>query len=131
METPTIIQKPKVEVDPEIIEKISEQVHEMGQVVVHCILDAMADVLIRIWPTTVLYDLHSDHVSDMVHVENITIYPQWQQAKVGKNYFTLIFSGLPKNCIAFNLIEHCSNQGGAFQVLNVTRNESDVYFVKL
>ena len=131
MSTPTIIEKPKVEIAPEIIQKISEQVHEKGQVVVHCILDVVDDLLIRIWPTTVLYDQHSDHVSDIVHVDNITLYPQWQQARIGKNYFTLIFDGLPKSCIVFNLIEHCSNQAGAFQVTNIARNESDVYFVRI
>jgi len=131
MSSPTIIKKPKVDIAPEIIKKISEQVHEQGQVVVHCILDVMDDLLIRIWPTTVLYDQHSDHASDLVHVDNITLYPQWQQAKIGKNYFTLIFEGLPKSCIVFNLIEHCSNQAGAFQVKNIARNESDVYFVRI
>ena len=48
MSTPTVIQKPKVEIAPEIIQKISEQVHEKGQVVVHCILDVVDDLLIRI-----------------------------------------------------------------------------------
>ena len=102
MSSPTIIQKPKIEIDPEIIQQIAEQVHEQGQVVVHCILDAVEDLLIRIWPTTVLYDQHSDHVSDLVHAENISIYPQWQQARVGKNHFTLIPNSLfPRNVGAF------------------------------
>lgn len=131
MSSPTIIQKPKIEIDPEIIQKIAEQVHEQGQVVVHCILEGVEDLLIRIWPTTVLYDQHSDHVSDLVHAENISIYPQWQQARVGKNHFTLIFEGLPKSCAIFNLIEHCTNQAGGFQVKNIARNESDVYFVRI
>jgi len=83
----------------------------------------------RIWPTTNLYDNSSDHRSELVHAENICYYPQWQEMSLGDNYFTLIFAGLPRSCTFFDLVEHCNGNIGAFRVMNIPRNESDVYYV--
>ncbi len=85
---------------------------------------------IRIWPSTYLYDHTSDHKSDLVHAEKISYYPEWTMTDSGEAYFSLVFSGLPKSCTVFDLIEHCTNEGGAFKVLNIPRNESDVYYVQ-
>jgi len=131
LSAPTIIDKPKVEISPEILNELKELIHEQGQVVVHCIQIADFPSLIRIWPTTHLYDHHSEHVSDLVHAENICYFPKWKAVAEGENYFTLIFSGLPNHCVVFDLIEHCTNEGGAFKVMSITRNESDVYYVRV
>jgi len=128
---PSIIERPKVVISPDILAEIETQIHDSGQVVVHCIQKTDFPSLIRIWPTTYLYDHHSAHVSDLVHAENICYFPKWKAVSEGENHFTLIFSGLPDHCILFDLIEHCTNEGGAFKVLSISRNESDVYFVQV
>ena len=132
----TVITKPETTICSKLLEEIKDQTEEMGQVVLHFILKApdqlFGDTLIRIWPTTYLYDLHSAHRSDLVHIENISYYPEWFVCKAGtETFFTLIFSGLPKSCVAFDFIEHCTNQSGAFQVKNIQRNKTDVYFLQL
>lgn len=131
MDFPKIIEKPKVSISPDLLQELKEQIHEQGQVVVHCIQKANSPTLIRIWPTTYLYDHHSAHVSDLVHAENITYFPEWKPVNQGENYFTLIFSGLPDSCILFDLLEHCDNQAGAFMVKSIVRNNTDVYYVEL
>ncbi len=131
----TVVTKPKVEIDPDLLHKIEGQVHEMGQVVLHFIYRSpLGDYpsMIRIWPTTYLYDQHSDHVSELVHAENITYYPTWHICPPGKDqFFTLIFSGLPRACQVFDFIEKCTNEIGAFRVLNISRNSQDVYYIMM
>lgn len=132
----TVITKPEVDISPELLREIKEKTEEMGQVVLHFLFhtpdNGFGDSLIRIWPTTYLYDLHSAHKSELVHIENITYYPDWYLCPAGsETFFTLIFSGLPKSCTAFDFIEHCTNESGAFQVKNIQRNASDVYFLQL
>jgi len=134
--SPTIIEKPKTKISEKLLRQIKAQTEEMGQVVLHFIFKTSAhvlgDTLIRIWPTSYLYDLGSTHRSDLVHIENITYYPHWYLCPAGtETYFTLVFSGLPKSCTAFDFIEHCTNESGAFQVRNIQRNSSDVYFLQL
>jgi len=131
MEAPTIITRPKVDIDADLLADLETMVHEQGQVVVHCIYIGLGIELIRIWPTTYLYDLHSDHRSELVHHEKISQAPQWTLCAMGLNHFTLVFSGLPRSCQAFDLIEMCSSEGGAFEVKSIRRNEQDVYYVKI
>ena len=45
-------------------------------------------------------------------------------------WFTLIFSGLPKDCKLFDFVEEIPQEGG-FLVTDIDRNESDVYTIKL
>lgn len=71
----------------------------------------------------------SDHQSEMVHAENISIYPEWQEVLDGSTaYFSLIFTGLPKSCRKFDLYERIPESGG-FMVWGIERNETDVYYV--
>jgi hypothetical protein len=129
MKAATIIEKPEVEISPSILNELESQIHEQGQIIVHCIQECNFPSFIRIWPTTYLYDHHSEARSELVHAENICYFPEWQAVSEGQNYFTLIFPGLPKSCVIFDLIEHCSNEHGAFKALNIVRTKSDVYFV--
>lgn len=134
--SPTIIKKPETKISTKLLREIKTKTEEMGQVVLHFVFQTsesmLGDTLIRIWPTTFLYDLGSSHKSDLVHIENITYYPDWYLCPAGtETFFTLIFSGLPKSCSAFDFIEHCTNQAGAFEVRNIQRNNSDVYFLQL
>jgi len=130
----TVVTKPEIEISSEIKKRIKHQVEEMGQVVIHFTVDNPSgqDSYIRIWPTTYLYDQHSSHNSELVHIENIVYYPDWQLCPGGSGtQFTLVFSGLPKSCRTFDFIEHCTNQGGAFEVRDIARNKSDVYYLKM
>ncbi len=128
-----IIDKPKVSVEADILLEIQNQIHEVGQVVLHFLFESGSeDALIRIWQTSYLYDQHSDHVSDLVHAENITYFPIWTICNANnKHYFTLIFSGLPRNCLIFDFKEDCGGKFGAFQLKSILRNKSDVYYLKI
>ncbi len=130
----TVITKPDIDISLELKKLIQHSTEELGQVVVHFTVDnpTNQDSAIRIWPTTYLYDQGSSHHSDLVHIENIVYYPNWQICPKGtSSHFTLIFTGLPKSCSTFDFIEHCTNQGGAFEVRDIARNKSDVYYLKM
>lgn len=132
---PSIITKPKVEINPDLLKKLKVQAEEAGQVILHFLFQVPIFSYgnkIRIWPSTYLYDLDSTHKSEMVHIENICLYPNWLELKPGDHrFFTLIFSGLPKSCTRFDFIEHCTEGSGAFEVKNISRNESDVYYIRM
>lgn len=127
----SIITKPKINISPELLAKIETQIHEAGQVIVHCIISNVAaqGMYMRIWPTTNIYDQSSDHSSELITAENICYYPYWQEMNIGDNFFTLVFAGLPRSCAIFDLIEHCNGNMGAFRIMNISRNETDVYYV--
>lgn len=128
-----IIEKPKVRISTSILTELEEKTYEQGQVVFHILfLSVLMPTHIRIWPSTHLYDLNSSHKSDLVHSENISLYPEWSLCPQGKgHHFTLVFSGLPKSCTRFDLVEHCTNQSGAFEIRNVNRNDTDVYYYEM
>jgi len=126
-----IIKKPKVSIDPKLLAEIKTMVNEVGQVVIHCVFrDPVGGNAIRIWKTTNLYDHFSTHTSELVHAERISYYPNWLITRAGDNFFTLIFSGLPDDCAMFDLVEDCGGSTGAFEVFNIQRNASDVYYVQ-
>ena len=115
--------------EAEIKHKMSEQIETESQVIVHCTVKRYRTSSARIWPTTFLFDKHSDHKSKLLHVENISMYPTWTLLDYSKsNHFTLIFEGLPKSCILFDLREVIP-EPGAFVCHNIPRNHSDVYHV--
>ncbi len=127
----TIITKPKVQIDEDILTELLALTKEEKQVIVHCLFDArnILGAKIRIWPTTFLYDLGSAHQSELVHADNISYCPQWTEVPHGKvAHFSLLFTGLPSNCSSFDLVEKIPQAGG-FTVTGIKRNESDVYYV--
>jgi len=132
---PEIIEKPKVEIAPEILEQLNTMPQEEGQVVVHCIYTPVFSFDVgyaRIWPSTWLEDRHTDHRSKLVHVEGITLTPEWTRVEpFHSHFFTLIFTPLPADCVFFDLIEDCMGQQGAFIVKNIRRNREDVYYVRV
>lgn len=131
--SPSIITKPKIEIDAKLLEEIKTVTFEAGQVVVHCIHRNQSKTLsfIRIWPSTNLYDHYSSHCSDLIMAENISYFPDWTIAPPGRSFFSLIFNGLPKSCKIFDLIEDCKGGPFPFKVLNLKRNDTDVYFVEI
>ncbi|WP_235297080.1 hypothetical protein [Portibacter marinus] len=129
-----IIEKPKVEISPDILKEIRTKIHEKGQVIFHCLYHNryFFETAIRIWPSTYLYDHHSDHKSEMVHAEKIVYAPEWQMvAPMSSSYFTLIFEGLPKSCSVFDFIEQTGSESGAFIFKNIKRNNADVYYARI
>ncbi|KQK24428.1 hypothetical protein AR438_14590 [Chryseobacterium aquaticum] len=117
----------------ELLESLQTKIEEEKQVIVHCCFPASPFLgnLIRIWNTTYLLDNSSSHKSKLIHAENITIYPNWTAVPFMRDFwFTLIFSGLPKDCTSFDFKEIIPEEGGFF-VKSIKRNGSDVYRIKI
>lgn len=129
-----IITKPKVDIAPALLNDLKSQIHEQGQVIFHCLYNSpyLYETAIRIWPSTYLFDHHSDHKSELVHIEKIVYAPQWQVVPpMSSSHFTLIFSGLPDTCTVFDFVEHTNEERGAFIFKNIDRNAQDVYFAQI
>ena len=117
----------------ELRESLKAKVEEEKQVIVHCCFPAtqMMGNLIRVWRSTFLVDNASDHKSKLIHAENITIYPYWTVVEAFQDHwFTLVFSGLPKDCTSFDLQEIIPQEGG-FHVKRIKRNSTDIYRIKI
>ena len=127
------VTKVKPKISEEILESLQTKLEEEKQVIVHCCFPATPfwGNLIRIWQSTFLIDENSEHRSHLIHSENITLFPDWTEVPVMQDYwFTLVFSGLPKDCKSFSLKEEIPEQGGFF-VQNIKRNSLDVYRIKI
>ena len=124
--------KREVKIDSSTRLKLAYNVQEEAQVVVHCSIKGTRIIdRIRIWKTTFLYAHNSSHKSQLVHAENITMYPIWMNLANRETVtFTLIFTGLPKDCVRFDMIENIPEPGG-WIVKNIERNSSDVYSLDL
>lgn len=97
---------------------------EERQTIVHC--SCRADYAYRVWPSTFLIEHGTGKRAKLITVYNISFAPQWT-LNDGKG-FTLIFEGLSKSCMLFDLKEIIPQEGG-FEVLGITRNYTDVYQV--
>ncbi|QDP84303.1 hypothetical protein FNJ88_01560 [Chryseobacterium sp. SNU WT5] len=127
----TTIIKPKI--SPELLEALQPKIEEEKQVIVHCCFPGTpySDMLIRIWSSTFLVDESLAHKSNLIHHENISLFPYWTEVSPMKDYwFTLVFSGLPRECTSFDLVEEIPQEGG-FQMRNIKRNNTDIYRVKI
>lgn len=127
---PYVVEKPKTLISEELLNELETFTADSGQVIVHGICAAGTEPLfIRIWPTTYLFDAHSDHISELVHFERISGFPTWTLVPPGSEFaFTLIFSGLPKSCTLFDLKEVIPQANG-FCVSSIHRNNKDVYYL--
>jgi hypothetical protein len=122
--------KYSLEMDAETSTLVAEAIAVESQVVVHVSIWSPDPINLRIWGSTFLFDTHSGHNSKLVHFENISLAPDWTSIKVAMPYnFTLIFEGLPKSCIEFDLIEIGLGEG-CFEFKHIMRNQSDVYYVE-
>lgn len=103
-----------------------------SQVTIHCTASGPPLMTkIRAWSSTYLVDEKLGHSSQLIHTAGIVLAPDWQMIpSSGKVKFTLIFSGLPKSCKSFNLMEIIDEPGGWF-VKNIKRNKLDVYHINL
>lgn len=122
----------EVHISTEVLEELLFSVEEEGQVTVHCKIKApFPGTYARIWPSTYLVDIHSDHKSRLLHAEGICMYPHWTEITGGTTlYFTLVFSQLPKTCTTFDFLEQIPEPGG-FHIPALKRNASDVYHIDL
>lgn len=122
----------KPDVDIEALTHVDASTLEDSFVYVHCYFhNKWKNMLIRIWNTTYLVDSVSGTRSRLLHAENISIAPVWTQIQDKVEYsFLLIFSGLPKSCKQFDLVEEIKEPGG-FLVKNIARNETDVYHINI
>lgn len=127
-----VITKPKVQIDSGLLAELMPQTE--GQVILHFFFknNTRFPSYIRIWPTSYLYPIGDPSRSELMHIENICLYPQWQEvAPMSSNFFSLIFSMLPKDCDVFDFIEQCDNEGGAFSIKGIKRNSQDVYYFRI
>ncbi len=122
--------KPKVDV--ETLASIDPSMLDDSYVYVHCHFNNSSDdMLIRIWRTTFLIDQQTNTRSQLLHAENISYAPQWTIIpRKGDFTFLLIFGGLPKSCLQFDLVEEIAQPGG-FHIQHITRNETDVYHIDI
>ncbi|MFW5803799.1 MAG: hypothetical protein ACOCWG_01050 [bacterium] len=127
-----IIKPPKIEVDKKLLEDIKEQTDKEKQVIVHCYFyPEQFFSRIRIWHSTYLKDLNSDHRSKLLDAHNINFYPSWKPIiGMAKVSFTLVFEGLNSECQSFRLVEDIPVNNGFFTG-TITRNETDVYQVQI
>ena len=109
-------------VKPKISEEILQQLHsdmiEEKQVILHCCYKSQdfLEEKIRIWSSTYLVDRRSEHISKLIHFENISLFPKWTDVPRGQEYwFTLVFAGLPNDCQVFDFIELIPQNGGFFE----------------
>jgi hypothetical protein len=121
-----------IELLPKIEEKTEVKVVEKGQVILHISTDVNSqNSAFRIWKSTYLIDSFSNERSKLLQNFNISLYPHWTFPPYGKKYtFTLVFEALLSNCVLFHFKEIIHEAGG-FEVLNITRNKSDVYNIEI
>lgn len=120
--------KPKVDVDT--LASIDPASFDDSYMYVHChFKNTSEEMLIRIWRTTFL--IGKETRSQLVHAENISYAPQWTIIRGEADFsFLLIFGGLPKSCLVFDMVEEIAQTGG-FHVKNIKRNETDVYHIDI
>lgn len=75
-----------------------------SQVIINCSYTSMPNgSMICVSPETCL-KVDGTKVSELVHIENLVEYPNWKLFGPSENpCFTLIFTGLPKDCEYFEL----------------------------
>ena len=106
---------------------------EESQVVIHCSYAGgmFGGHKIRIWKSISLIPRNSTEKCKLVHAERVSIAPAWTEVPPLKLFsFTLIFTGLPKDCVLFDLIEDIPKPNGII-VKGIRRNRSDVYTVDI
>ena len=122
----------KVEICSELKNELLLLRNEEQQVIIHCSIHGMdAGDAARIWKSTYLIDKETGKKCKLLFADGISFAPQWTLIPFNKPLeFTLIFKGLPKSCKLFDLVEIIPEEGG-FEVLNVSRNSTDVYYVTI
>ncbi len=96
--TDVAIDKPEVKIDPSLTASLKKDTLLESQVIVH--LSYTADRFndrVRIWRSTFLVPAESSESRNLLHIENISVYPVWTSVMYKKTlHFTLILRGCPK-----------------------------------
>lgn len=122
-----ILMPVNTETDKQEETEIETFIAEENQTIVHCICNQ--DAFYRIWPSTFLIEHGTGNRAKLITAFNISFYPQWTPKAIGQK-FTLVFEGLSKNCVVFDLKEIIRQDGG-FHISNIVRNNSDVYTIEI
>ncbi|MGZ6539797.1 MAG: hypothetical protein ACXVEB_15590 [Bacteroidia bacterium] len=117
----------KTKISTETETQVETLVAEENQTIVHCICNQ--DAFYRIWPSTFLIEQGTGKRAKLITAFNVSFYPQWTPKAAGQK-FTLIFEGLSKTCVVFDLQEIIPQEGG-FHVSGILRNNTDVYTVNI
>lgn len=118
------ITAPEKTTQTEVAEETETVLSAERQTIVHC---TCGDVYAyRIWPSTFLIEAGTGRRAKLITAFNISFAPQWTYND-GKG-FTLIFEGLSKECVVFDLLEQIPQEGG-FEARGILRNNTDVYTV--
>jgi hypothetical protein len=113
-----------------IREKIMPMLEKQTIIHCRCVNHSIGPMSLRIWPTTFLVDRVNGKKYKLLHVEGITLYPEWVNVYSKTHTFTLIFEGLERSCKIFSLLEQIP-EPGEFHVKDIKRNEADVYNVNI
>lgn len=136
MRATTRIEQPAIKhnavIDKATRSKIGSKHLEESQVVIHCSFKATVHGnRITMWKSTFLVPKESHHSCELIYHENISLYPAWTEVEIGETItFTLIFSGLPRNCTSFDMIEMIPEPGG-LEIRDIQRNKADVYYIAI
>jgi hypothetical protein len=109
---------------PEISFKV--ELLEERATIVHCTLTYFSAV--RIWPSTYLVQEDGTR-KQLLQAFHVAEYPNWIWLQPGET-FTLVFEGLDKSCLLFDLFEDIPEPGG-FHFENIVRNKTDVYHIMI
>jgi hypothetical protein len=138
MEKPTTVSDDiSVEIFNDPITSLLEQAQEQGQVIVHCLHYGCSSMCgrtikceLRLNPSIQLIPTNGSNPSHLLQAYNINLPPARNFKESYGTEFTLVFSGLPKDCTSFDFIEP-DEDGRGWQVKNIKRNKTDVYYVYL
>jgi hypothetical protein len=93
--------------------------------IIHCTITISC--LLRISPDTWLIQQDGKR-KRLLHAYNIAEHPNWKVA-FPNHCFTLVFEGLDRNCIHFDLFEDIQEHY-PFHFKDIYRNEMDVYWLE-
>lgn len=82
-----------------LLASLQPEIEEESQVILYCCVKSQSffQEKIRIWSSTYLVDRTLEHVSKLIHFENITLFPEWTDIPYGNEYwFTLVFQDCQK-----------------------------------
>ena len=117
----------------EAIESLLANAQELGQVIIHCLHYGCSSECgktlkceLKLNPNVQLIPTNGSRPSKLIQTYNINLPPGRTFKNSYGTEFTLIFTGLPKNCTEFDFIE--PDEGGkGWEAKNIKRNKTDLY----
>jgi hypothetical protein len=123
--------EPEIATQEKITAKMKLEPALEGQVIMHFLHQVCFPFCFRckieIYPDIHLISDTGSKKANLIHIANRS--SSLKFTSTGEfTRFTLVFSALPKSCRTFDLIEPGEN---GWKLLNIPRNTSDVYHIKL